>query len=203
MENKFLSLSLSYPDTHTQLLSKIIQGIIFFVNEITYYICCHLLEINGIQTFNIMCIIYLLLHTKPRLALMTLNPAVCSGVIHAASLLSGSSAEPQWSAMASLMSGASAEMVVQAKYLSPCNFSSWVYLPCGGLGILGAQNWKLQGLLRLFSDAVQCPLHFIGQSKSQYLLRLKRWADSTSGWEELQRILIYHLFFNTLATAMF
>lgn len=180
------SPSLLHTQIHTQLLSKIIQGIVFFVNEITYYICCHLLEINGIRTFNVMCIIYLLLHTKPRLALVTsdnnhwfiLSPAICSGVIHAASSLSGSSAEPQWSPMASLMSGASAEMVVQAKYLSPCNFTSWVYLPCGGLGVPGAQNWKLRGLLRLCSDGVQCPLHFIGQSKSQYLLRLKRWAKT-------------------------
>ena len=65
-----------------------------------------------------------------------------------------------------------------AGWVSPCDISSWVYLHRDGLGVPGAQNWKLQGLLRPCLDAIQCPPCFIGQSKSRYLLRFKRWAKT-------------------------
>ena len=107
-------------------------------------------------TFLEINIIYLLLHAKPTPDLVAydnnhlfiLNPAVFSGfsqtvllpvspgVTHAASWLS----EAEWSTVSPLVSGASAEMLVQAEYLSPCDLSPWIYFHRDGPRVPGAQN---------------------------------------------------------------
>lgn len=92
------------------------------------------------------------------------------------------------------MSGAPAGMVMQAERLFPCDlFIGFI----SNVMVSASERAKLEAA-RPLKVLLKCPAMsttFYQSEQVTYLPRFKRWAkDSTSEWEELWRILIYHIF---------